>query len=55
MNAGAAKAKGAALVFLHTDTRLPADADVRILDALKNRRWAYWRRKSAERLAGLYL
>lgn len=39
MNTGAASAKGAALVFLHADTRLPTDADERILDALKNRRW----------------
>jgi len=39
MNAGAASAKGSALVFLHADTRLPADADERILEALKNRRW----------------
>ncbi len=39
MNAGAAKAKGEALVFLHADTRLPADADQRIIEALKKRHW----------------
>ena len=39
MNAGAAEATGAALVFLHADTRLPARADVLILDCLKTHCW----------------
>jgi rSAM/selenodomain-associated transferase 2 len=39
MNAGAAEATGAALVFLHADTRLPARADVLILDSLKGYSW----------------
>ena len=39
MNAGAAEATGAALVFLHADTRLPARADVLILDSLKTHCW----------------
>jgi len=34
MNAGAAAAKGKMLLFLHADTRLPADADRLIRDAL---------------------
>lgn len=34
MNAGAAVATGEVLLFLHADTRLPADADRFILDAL---------------------
>lgn len=34
MNAGAARAVGAALIFLHADTRLPADADALVLQAL---------------------
>jgi rSAM/selenodomain-associated transferase 2 len=34
MNAGAATAKGDVLLFLHADTRLPADADRLILDGL---------------------
>jgi hypothetical protein len=34
MNAGAAAAAGAALLFLHADTRLPPDADQLIF-----RRW----------------
>ena len=39
MNAGAAVASGEALVFLHADTRLPADADHLILHALKTHLW----------------
>ena len=34
MNAGAALARGEVLVFLHADTRLPEDADARILQGL---------------------
>ncbi|WP_126444899.1 TIGR04283 family arsenosugar biosynthesis glycosyltransferase [Sulfuricystis multivorans] len=34
MNAGAAAASGAVLLFLHADTRLPEEADRLILDAL---------------------
>ncbi len=39
MNAGAAAASGDALLFLHADTRLPAQADSLILDALQNQLW----------------
>jgi rSAM/selenodomain-associated transferase 2 len=35
MNAGAAQAKGEALLFLHADTTLPDDADWHILDSLR--------------------
>ncbi len=34
MNAGAALAQGEVLLFLHADTRLPEDADARILEGL---------------------
>jgi rSAM/selenodomain-associated transferase 2 len=34
MNAGAAAARGAVLLFLHADTRLPADADRLVLTSL---------------------
>jgi len=34
MNAGAALARGEVLLFLHADTRLPQDADARILEGL---------------------
>jgi rSAM/selenodomain-associated transferase 2 len=34
MNAGAAVARGTVLLFLHADTRLPADADRLVLDGL---------------------
>ena len=33
MNAGAAAARGDVLLFLHADTRLPADADRLVLAA----------------------
>jgi rSAM/selenodomain-associated transferase 2 len=39
MNAGAAAARGDVLVFLHADTRLPADAPACIRSALKTRLW----------------
>jgi len=39
MNAGAAAAGGAALLFLHADTRLPPEAARLILDALKEKPW----------------
>jgi len=35
MNAGAALATGDVLLFLHSDTRLPADADIIVRDRLK--------------------
>jgi rSAM/selenodomain-associated transferase 2 len=37
MNAGAARATGEVLLFLHADTRLPADADILVLDQLRLR------------------
>jgi len=39
MNAGAAAASGDALLFLHADTRLPANADHLIFNSLKNNPW----------------
>jgi rSAM/selenodomain-associated transferase 2 len=41
MNAGAAKSHGGILIFLHTDTRLPADADRLVADAIarSGREW----------------
>lgn len=39
MNAGARHADGDALLFLHADTRLPADADRLIEAALRDRVW----------------
>jgi rSAM/selenodomain-associated transferase 2 len=36
MNAGAARAKGDVLLFLHADTRLPSDADRLVVDGLRN-------------------
>jgi rSAM/selenodomain-associated transferase 2 len=36
MNAGAAAASGEALMFLHADTRLPDDADLLVLEALRS-------------------
>jgi rSAM/selenodomain-associated transferase 2 len=43
MNAGAAAASGDALLFLHTDTRLPTDADRLLLDGLNNSSWQWGR------------
>ncbi len=43
MNAGAAVARGDVLLFLHADTRLPADADRLILDGLAQSRRAWGR------------
>ncbi|PWB62563.1 MAG: glycosyl transferase, partial [Bradyrhizobiaceae bacterium] len=37
--AGAAAARGDILLFLHADTRLPADADRHVRDALSGRAW----------------
>ncbi len=39
MNAGAAVASGAALLFLHADTRLPPDADALLRAALRRHAW----------------
>jgi rSAM/selenodomain-associated transferase 2 len=39
MNAGAQAARGDALLFLHADTRLPADADRAVLGALQGATW----------------
>jgi rSAM/selenodomain-associated transferase 2 len=39
MNAGAAAAGGEALLFLHADTRLPANADDLVSRALEKNRW----------------
>jgi rSAM/selenodomain-associated transferase 2 len=39
MNAGARDASGDVLVFLHADTRLPAQAEEKILCALERHRW----------------
>ena len=39
MNAGAHAANGDALIFLHADTRLPADADRAVLAALVHSTW----------------
>jgi rSAM/selenodomain-associated transferase 2 len=39
MNAGARRATGEALIFLHADTRLPPEADVVVADALSHRLW----------------
>ena len=39
MNAGAATASGDALVFLHADTRLPANADYVIFNSLRKNPW----------------
>ena len=47
MNAGADKASGDVLLFLHTDTRLPADADHVVLNGLE-RSGRVWGRFDAE-------
>ena len=39
MNAGAAAAHGDALLFLHADTKLPANADALVAAALRDRHW----------------
>jgi rSAM/selenodomain-associated transferase 2 len=39
MNAGAAAARGEALLFLHADTSLPPQADQLIFDSLRERAW----------------
>jgi len=41
MNAGAALARGEVLLFLHADTRIPQDADARVLEGLagSTRQW----------------
>ncbi len=39
MNAGAASTRGSVLIFLHADTRLPANADELVFAALKNHQW----------------
>lgn len=36
MNAGAAQARGAVLLFLHADTQLPPDADLLVLEAIES-------------------
>jgi rSAM/selenodomain-associated transferase 2 len=39
MNAGAARASGNALLFLHADTRIPEQADILMTHALRHRPW----------------
>lgn len=39
MNAGAAAARGQALLFLHADTELPSDADRQVMSAVAQRHW----------------
>lgn len=43
MNAGAARARGEILLFLHADTRLPEAADALIIDGLKRMRRSWGR------------
>jgi rSAM/selenodomain-associated transferase 2 len=43
MNAGAAAARGDALLFLHADTGLPKDADHLLLDGLRDGGWQWGR------------
>jgi len=52
MNAGAARASGDVLVFLHADTRLPPNADRSIRDGLRNSGRAWGRYRSGIRPAG---
>lgn len=53
MNAGARAAKGDALLFLHADTQLPADADALVLAALAMRAWGRFDVRIAGRAAML--
>lgn len=54
MNAGASQATGDALLFLHADTHLPAQADQLILDALgKGAEWGRFDVSIAGSLRGL--
>ena len=53
MNAGAAIASGDALVFLHADTRLPAQADRQIAAALASRAWGRFDVRLVGRSRGL--
>jgi rSAM/selenodomain-associated transferase 2 len=39
MNAGARAARGDALLFLHADTHLPAEAEAQVLSSLKSHLW----------------
>ena len=48
MNAGAAAAKGDALLFLHADTRLPDHADRLVLEGLRQRAWGRFDVRFAE-------
>ncbi|MGI9304493.1 MAG: TIGR04283 family arsenosugar biosynthesis glycosyltransferase [Gammaproteobacteria bacterium] len=43
MNAGAGRARGDVLLFLHADTLLPESADALIIDALQNPRYVWGR------------
>jgi rSAM/selenodomain-associated transferase 2 len=43
MNAGAAAAEGDVLLFLHADTALPPEADVMILESLRDPSWTWGR------------
>lgn len=52
MNKGAALATGNVLLFLHSDTRLPANATESIEQKTGN--WRYWRGVSVEKIAEAY-